>query len=156
MYLLLSVAENWSDLKTTFILLCFNPLILFICLGLDAFFMAEKKTKYVLKIALLSAVFFIGMKLISTQEFEADQRWYIRFPRAIKGMEFSFIGDDLRTKFEDPKELYEQRKDLTRGNLLPKLTLSGIDLQGTLKTIKKEITTEDISTVDIWKYIYEK
>jgi len=156
MYLLLSVAENWSNLKTTFILMWFNPIILFISLGIAGLFLEKHKTKTILKIALLSTIIFASVKIISRYEFDADQRWYARFPRVVKGAEFSYIGDDLRTKFEDPAELAAQRKVLTRGNLLPELKKIEINIPNTLKTIKKEISTKEISTVDFWKYIYEK
>lgn len=156
MYLLLSISENWSDLKTTFILMWFNPVILFIGLGMDEFFSQKDKTKNIFKIALLSAILFICVKTLFHYEFAVDQRWYLRFPRAIKGTEFSYIGDDLRTKFEDPAELALQKKILTRGNFLPSLKEIKINVPNTLKTIKKEISTKDIITVDFWKYIYEK
>lgn len=156
MYLLLSVAENWSDLKTTFILMWFNPIVLFIGLGIKELFLEEHKRKTILKIVLLSVILFAGVKILSLYEFAVDQRWYSRFPRAVKGTEFSYIGDDLRTKFEDPAELAAQKKVLTRGNLLPEFKKIEINIPNTLKTIKKEISTTDITTVDFWKYIYEK
>lgn len=156
MYLLLSILENWSDLKTTFILMWFNPIILFIGLGIDEFFLQENKTKLILGIILLSTILFISVKALTNYEFEADQRWYLRFPRTVKGTEFSYIGDDLRTKFEDPAELALQKKILTQGNFFPSLKETKINIPNTLKTIKKEISTKDIITVDFWKYIYEK
>lgn len=156
MYLLLSVAENWSSLKTTFILMWLNPIILFIGLGIEGLFLEKRKTKTILKIALLSILLFVSVKIISRYEFPVDQRWYARFPRAIKGTEFSYIGDDLRTKFEDPVQLAAQREILTRGNLMPEFKKIEINLPDALRTITEEFSTKDIVTVDFWKYIYEK
>lgn len=154
MYILLSVQENWSELKTTFLLLWLNPLILFMSLGLEKFFINVKKD--ISKILFLSIILIIAVKLLFYLDFGIDQRWYIRFPRAIKGTNFSYVGDDLRTKFEAPSELIAQKKNLTQGNIFPWMSANVMLIPYKLSIIKEEINQKDITTVDFWKYIYEK
>lgn len=156
MYLLLSVQENWSELKMTFILLVFNPLILCLSLGLDNIFANQNNSKNIFKIASFSIIIFLITKLLFYSNFEVDLRWYTRFPRAIKGVNISFIGDDLRTKKEDPLALLIQKKILTQGNFLPRFCKNEIDIPNKLKKIKEELLQTDITTIDFWKYIYEK
>ena len=156
MYLLLSVMENWSNLKMTFLLMLFSPLIIFIAAGLKGLFSKETLKSNLAGIILLSIAVFILVKTLAFSDFEVDQRWYERFPRAVEGKNISYIGDDLRTKKEDPAELLAQKKILTQGNLLPRLNKTDIDLQQKIKIIKQESNQKEITIVDIWKYIYEK
>ncbi len=156
MYLLLSVQENWSELKMTFILLVFNPLILYLSLGLENLFFGQSTFRRIFKIASFSIIIFAITKLLFYSNFEVDQRWYMRFPRAIKGINISFIGDDLRTKKEDSNELLIQKKILTQGNFLPRFCKNEINIQDKLRKFKEEFKQTDITTIDFWKYIYEK
>lgn len=156
MFALLSVQENWSDLKTTFILMCFNPLILCMSIGIERFFVKKHLLRYTGAILLISFVLSLAVSSARNLNFEEDSRWYKRFPRAIKGTNFSFIGDDLRTKFEAPEELVNQKNRLTKANFLPRIDFAPIDSVNTLKTIFNEFGTKEIKTVDFWKYIYEK
>lgn len=156
MYILLSAQENWSNLKMTFLLMLFSPLIIFIAAGLKDFFSEENLKAKLTGTILLSIALFIAVKALSHSDFEVDQRWYERFPRAVEGINISYIGDDLRTKKEQPAELLAQKKSLTRGNLLPKLYKGKMDFPQKFETIKREARQKDITAVDIWKYIYEK
>lgn len=156
MYLLLSAQENWSNMKMTFLLMCINPLIIFMGVGIDEFNSAKIHAKYFLKTVCFCAILFISVKLLYRLNFEVDERWYARFPRAVEGADISYIGDDLRTKKEDAEELIKQKKNLTRANLFPILFEFKIDLPSKLGTIKAEASQKDITVVDFWKYIYEK
>lgn len=156
MYLLLSVQENWSNLKMTFLLMIINPLIIFIISGIEEFYPSKRVTINISRIALLSASLFIAVKLLSYLNFNVDERWYMRFPRAIKGANISYIGDDLRTEREDAAELIVQKKILTRGNLFPVFYKSKINISDKIKNIQGEMRQREITVVDFWKYIYEK
>lgn len=156
MYLLLSVQENWSNLKMTFLLLCLNPIVILVSAGLENILSARLILSRIAKIALLSALLFIAVRAVSYFDFSADERWYTRFPRAVKGTNISYIGDDLRTKKEDPGEVIAQKKNLTRGNFLPQIPNGKIDIPGKISLIKQEMNQRDITVVDFWKYIYEK
>jgi len=140
----------------TFLLMLFSPLIIFIAAGLKGLFSKETLKSNLAGIILLSIAVFILVKTLAFSDFEVDQRWYERFPRAVEGKNISYIGDDLRTKKEDPAELLAQKKILTQGNLLPRLNKTDIDLQQKIKIIKQESNQKEITIVDIWKYIYEK
>lgn len=156
MYLLLLFQENWSNLKMTFLLMCLNPLIVFISLGADRLLSGKPSLIHILKTALFSIALFISVRSLFYINFQADERWYERFPRAVKGVNISYIGDDLRTKKEDPAEIIAQKKDLTRGNFLPYLSKNKINISDKIDIIKREINQKDITVVDFWKYIYER
>lgn len=156
MFALLSVQENWSDKKTTFILMWFNPLLLCLGLGIEKFFVTKRLLRYTTAVLLISLILFLGVTSAKNLNFEEDARWYERFPRAIKGTSFSFIGDDLRTKTEDPAELEAQKELLTKANFLPRIAFAPINTIDTLKITFKEFNLKKIETVDFWKYIYEK
>ena len=140
----------------TFLLMLFSPIIIFIASGLEAFFSKENLKSKLAGIILLSIILFIAVKALHSSDFEMDQRWYQRFPRAVEGKNISYIGDDLRTKKEDPVELLAQKMILTEGNLLPKLGKTDIDLQQKIQRMKQETNQKEITIVDIWKYIYER
>ena len=155
MYSLLSVMENWSELKTTFLLLCINPIIVFICFGLDELIMNISKPKYVISTACLGIIVWSAVRLLVLTDFRADPRWYERFPRVLQKKEISFIGDDLRTKPENPNEILAQKLDLTKARLIPQIRWEKIDFFILAKQIKSELNQNSLTTVDFWKYIYE-
>ena len=156
MYLLLSAQENWSNLKMTFLLMLISPIIIFIAAGIEGLSSKEKLKSKLAGVIVLSIVLFFVIRSLASFDFEVDQRWYERFPRAVEEKDISYIGDDLRTKKEDPAELLEQKKSLTQGNLLPRLNKTPIDLLEKIQTIKQEMKQKEITLVDIWRYIYEK
>ncbi len=156
MYLLLSAMENWSNLKMTFLLMVLSPLVIFIAAGLNSLLSYQKLKKKMSILILLSIAIFCVLKIISGQEFQADMRWYERFPRAKVEMDISYIGDDLRTRTEDAGELLSQRERLTKGNFSPELSAEKIDYPEKLRTMERELKQKKITVVDIWKYVYEK
>ena len=156
MYILLSLQENWSNLKMTFLLMFLSPLFIFIAAGLEDFLSKDTLKKKLTGLILLSAALFIMVKLLYYPDFKADSRWYERFPRAVEGKNISYIGDDLRTKKEDPAELLAQKKYLTKGNFLPRLHREEINFPQKFETMKREAGQKEITVVDIWKYVYEK
>ncbi|MFC1576256.1 hypothetical protein ACFL3J_01145 [Candidatus Omnitrophota bacterium] len=156
MYLIFSVQENWSELKTTFVLLFLNPLIIFMSFGVWWLFEKKFIRKNIVKTALLTILFILVIKLGSHADFAVDERWYVRFPRAAGKNKMSYIGDDLRTEPESPEMLERQKKELTRANLLPKVDVQKVDLASALNAAKQEFGQKNITVVDYWKYIYEK
>jgi hypothetical protein len=108
------------------------------------------------RLAILSLILFTVIKLLFIINFEVDERWYARFPRAIKGTNTSYIGDDLRMKKETPEEIMAQKKNLTRANFLPLLHKDKLAIADKILTIRNEIKQKNITVLDIWKYIYEK
>jgi hypothetical protein len=156
MYLLLSVQENWSNLKMTFLLMYLNPLLIFMAGGIEGLIAQGALLKRITRVTILTIILFSMVKLCYLLNFEVDERWYARFPRAVKGVNISYIGDDLRTKKENPLDIIAQKKNLTEGNLLPRLYKGKINIPAKLVTIKRETKQRDITVVDIWKYIYEK
>lgn len=156
MYLLLSVQENWSELKMTFLLLIINPLVLFMSFGIEKLFSAQNKLRSLSQVIFLTASIFLLIRLVSFLDFTVDERWYVRFPRILEGKNISYIGDDLRTKKENPGELIAQKNNLTKGNLFPRLYYNKINISEKIGAIKQELVQKDITVVDFWRYIYEK
>lgn len=154
-YILLSIMENWSELKMTFILLTLNPIILFISYGVEKFLDTKYIKINILKTATLSAILIILVKLAFCINFDADERWYARFPRILRQGSISYIGDDLRTKKEDSKELLTQKYELTKANIFPRFFKQKINALAVLDKIKKEIIKKDMHVIDFWKYVYE-
>lgn len=154
-YTLISAMENWSQLKTTFILLCLNPIIIFISSGLEELTHKLTSAKYIIRTACIIAIIWSAVRLLALCDFPADPRWYVRFPRILQKGEISFIGDDLRTKPEDPDEVTLQKTQLTRAPLIPKLTLPEINITHLAHKINTELRQDSLKVVDFWKYIYE-
>jgi hypothetical protein len=98
---------------------------------------------------------FAGIKPLSRLDFEADPRWYERFPRILRKDNISFIGDDLRTKPEDAQEILAQKKKLTQANLLPLFNFPKLEVKKSLRAITKEAASRELTVTDFWKYIYE-
>jgi len=155
-YMFFSVQENWSELKMTFLLLFLSPLVIFATYGLEWIMDRRYAAKDILRISSYALLLIFAIKLIFYAEFDADPRWYLRFPRILGSGEISFIGDDLRTKAEDADELLGQKKDLTKANIFPSIRIHSIDMTEALKKAAKEFQQKDISVVDFWKYIYEE
>jgi len=154
-YVLFCIMENWSMLKTTFLLLFLNPLVIFMSFGLEALFTNRHSVKRWLGVVVSCLVIFTVAKALSYIDFTVDPRWYVRFPRVLRAQEISYIGDDLRTKKEDLQEVLAQKKELTSANLLPRPYRTGVDIHAIMKKMKSEISQRDIAAIDYWKYIYE-
>ena len=154
-YILISAMENWSELKTTFILLCLNPIIIFMALGLKELTSNITSKKYIIRTICIMAIIWSAVRLLILCDFPADPRWYVRFPRILQKGEISFIGDDLRTKPENPGQVYAQKILLTKAQLIPKITFPRINISHLANKINSEFHQDSLTTVDFWKYIYE-
>ena len=158
-YLFIIFQENWEDVKTTFILLLFNPLIIFITGGL-LYFVLNRKTFFLKMIKFIFVIILItlALKIISNLEFEKDSRWFERFPEAKE--------NNLPVVFKDPymrdewqffhtdetfQEITKQKKLLILSNVFPSYIL-----RFDTKSIEHELLSpkDNLTLVDVWKYIY--
>ncbi|MDD5560773.1 MAG: hypothetical protein PHT50_01375 [Candidatus Omnitrophica bacterium] len=155
MYILLSAMENWSELKTTFLLLCISPIIICISFGLEELTKKISSPRYIIRTASLAAIIWGAVRLLIFTDFQADPRWYLRFPRVLQKGEISFIGDDLRTRPEDPKEILAQKKALTSAKIIPPIPWQKIDFYYLAKKVSSELNQDNLTTIDFWRYIYE-
>ncbi len=155
-YAMLSIQENWSDMKMTFLFLCFPSLLIFMGYGLESLFVTKDLKRNIFSTITLSIILFCLVRAAFALECPVDERWYVRFPRARGQGDICYIGDDLRTEKEDPQELHEQKKRLTQGNLLPRISIPDIDPEGTGAVMHREMRQRRIRVVDFWKYIYEE
>ena len=160
-YALLSFGENWEDLKTSYILSFFIPMVTFMTCGLRNILdikhtSAKKLMSYLsINIALLIFVSYCGRL-----DFPADKRWYQRFPHAqnkTSGLtpksSFSRNSWLFFHEPEDPGEVKNQKIMLTSFNLFPQL-LTALNTVTPFSYIKKEFKLYNIAALDIWRYIY--
>jgi len=145
--------ENWSELKTTFLLLFMNPILIWMSFGIHALFKAKRKLVLVSTITLISLLLCIGIQSLRTIDFAVDGRWYERFPRATKST-MSYVGDDLRSQPESASEIHKQKIHLTKVNLFPNVSVPRLPFSLLQEKIRGEITSFSIQTIDYWKYIY--
>ncbi|MBU1864213.1 MAG: glycosyltransferase family 39 protein [Candidatus Omnitrophica bacterium] len=154
MYSIFVVQENWSELKTSFLLLFINPPLFWVAFGCDMLFEKHARVYRFCSVIVVSIILVIAVKLLSFFDCEVDGRWYERFPRALK-KEMSFVGDDLRSKPESTAELMAQKKQLTKGNLFPIIAVTIKPLQNVFSSSRDEIKKRKLYMIDYWKYIYE-
>jgi len=151
-FFMFALQENWSEMKSTFLLLFIHPPILWITFGLHRSFILHRFFKTILVMFLLSCTLFVSVTALANIDFEVDERWYERFPRAKENI-MSFIGDDLRTKPENNTSLSQQRKKLTQANIFPAFDMKNL-FAVDVNTIRSEQSQKSLRTVDFWKYIY--
>ena len=153
MALMFIVQENWSNMKTTFLLLFIHPPILWVAFGIQSLCQAKKKKRVLITLMGFCIVFVLGIKGVGLCDFEVDERWYERFPRATRN-EMSFIGDDLRTQRESADMLEKQRSMLARANIFPRVNVPDFAAKNVFEAVRKERKEESLTMVDYWKYIY--
>ncbi len=152
--------ENWEDVKTTFILMVFNALIIFMTAGLLFLIKGRPRLRWRL-LSLLVAVIVLAaaVHIISGMDFRKDERWYVRFPYSKSApINITFSDMNMRDEWqyfhsdENARELTTERALQTRGNLLPGYRIPNIDLG----SIKAEFRDPDheMRFVDVWRYIY--
>lgn len=154
--LFLVVQENWEELKTTFVLLLFNPIIIFMVAGIKWLF-REGFTLKLFKIVGVSLILMFLVKAAYNLEIQEDERWYQRFPHAVNsesGLEV--LGEEYRDGWqffytcETEEEYLFQKRKLTEGNPLPELYEK---FELTVPDTN-DIYRKDLETLEIWNYIY--
>jgi len=120
--------ENWEEPKTTFAALIIVPLGVFMIRGVQ--WLVEKPRSWRRWAVLLGAIVLLeaGVHAARLVEVPVDERWYVRFPKAkVEAKTVGCLTDVQRREWmffhtdECPEELAEQRRKLTRGNLMPGL-----------------------------------
>jgi hypothetical protein len=159
-FLFLIFQENWEDVKTTFILLLFSPLVYFITAGLMYFLQIRKKVflSNTLKILVVMVLIILTLKSVSHLEFEKDVRWFERFPEA-KNNKNEVIFKDLNMRDEwqffntdeTTSEMLLQKKILTKINILPAFNKIKINIKIPRNELKNSY---NLTLIDVWKYIY--
>ena len=155
LFLLLSFQENWEVAKTSFILLCFPQIIIFLSKGLEELKKNWLNPIYHTKLGILIIILVLISTFTISQNYELDQRWYERFPKAAADSynkyenkidldEFKFFQSK-----ETIKELNSQKEFLDK-TYLPFLKMPSKNRIN----ISNELKKENINVFVIWKYIY--
>ena len=160
--LMLSVQENWEELKMTYLIAVFNIMIIYIVSAVYFFMKTRNKIKFAGLFFLVMAVivFFVGS--MKTREFTPDARWYERFPKAglnLSGYELLPETERKGWQFfqtrESVQELRIQREKLTSLSFLPrKYIQTGHDYKQAFLSLGTEFGNRNIKIFEIWDWIY--
>jgi 4-amino-4-deoxy-L-arabinose transferase-like glycosyltransferase len=163
MWAMLSVQENWEELKMTYLVLLAPPVATW--LGAGAAFLADGARSPVRRLgALAGAVVAVAVVafVLGSVEVPADPRWPIRFPHAATNAAgFEVLPADKRWAWEffhsaeSEEELARERERLVPPALWPRTFRA--PLLGSAagpSTFAAELRQESITTLAIWKYIY--
>lgn len=163
MWAMLSVQENWEELKMTYLVLLWPAAMLPLAQGVQ--WLAEREVRPVRRLGLLVAVtagVWVGAALLGRTEAPLDARWYVRFPHAATNAAgFAELPPEKRWAWEffhsaeSPSEVARERGRLVPPRLLPGLyqPLEFAPVSG-LGRMAREVGTDDVRTLAIWKYIY--
>ncbi|PLW79419.1 hypothetical protein C0585_07775 [Candidatus Woesearchaeota archaeon] len=154
-FLFLSVQENWEDVKSTFILLIYTPLIILMTAGIYELKKLDKKKIITFSVILIFSLIFL--QIISNINFEKDDRWYERFPKAGSIEEFNYEDPLMRDEWqyfhtdESIQEIETQKNILTYPNFLPQYNILSLP---NLNNIYNELNNEKLVLNEVWDHIY--
>jgi hypothetical protein len=163
---MLSVQENWEELKMTYLVLLFPAGALPFAEGLRqlASPVDDRKRRLARVGAFLgcAAVVWLGARALGTVEAPVDERWWQRFPHAARNRAgFAELPHALRWSWEffhsgeSEAELRRERARLVPPRLLPSSYRERpLDLAGEVRRMRVELETPEMRTLAIWKYIY--
>ena len=163
-YLLFGPQENWEEVKMTFMLLAWPPLILF--LGEGARWLGEGPGRGRRLFALVGAAILVlvGVKGLGLVDAPQDERWYVRFPNADReknpeaqeGLEEDQRNDwQYFQSFETEAEIARERAKLTAGLPWPARYLPlRWDFGREWAEMGTEVGRRELEVLEIWGYIY--
>jgi len=161
-FLLFAFQENWEEVKMTFILLLFAPLVLFMAEGLGILCYGElRKSAAVVLTALTICI--VGLtRLATTLDLPEDERWYVRFPKAVHSESgLARLPVEKRNDWEffhtreGPGELADEKRRMASGNLLPSLYLPlALDPLAAARAVVEEAGNYKVRLLDTWRLIY--
>ncbi len=162
-YLLFGPQENWEEVKMTFMLLAYPPLILWLAAGLHALTLRAGRLQRLVALAALCALLFAGVRWAATLDFPADTRWYVRFPKAAPGApgvqaglaETARNDTTFFLSHETPEEIARERHKLTAALPWPMPTLPlRWDLRRAAGELAAELGRRTLTVPDVWDDIY--
>jgi hypothetical protein len=159
-YLFLSFQENWEVAKTTYILLVLPVFLIFLSIGIKNLFINinYKKSTYFFIVLIAVIIFYLGC--INNLNYNLDQRWYDRFPKAYQDEYYNYnisSSDIDEFKFfqstETLQELNDQRIFLKSYFLFPYFNFEK-NINSVDNLINKKNMNKNVTIFVIWKYIY--
>jgi len=161
MWAMLSVQENWEELKMTYLVLLAPPLALVLAEGLG--FLSRGAVSFRRRsLSYLAAALLVAgaVMLLGRVRVPPDPRWPVRFPHAATNAAgFEVLPPEKRWAWEffhsaeTAVELDRERARLLPPPLLPSSWRSPL-VEGNGRTIASELGQRSIRTLAIWKYIY--
>lgn len=162
-FLLFAPQENWEEVKMTFLLLCWPPLVPLLAAGLAALRRTPLPRAAGWLSGLTFALLLLG-RLAASVDAPADDRWYVRFPGADPATSPSArVGLDEADRndwvyfqsTETSEEVARERDKLSRAWPWPARYLPvRADAAAALRAIRSEAGVRDLRVLEIWGYIY--
>ncbi len=151
--------ENWDEFKMTYIILMFPSISIFIVSGIESAVCKASVRKTIIVVLIIASLFFL-IRAIHGLNFQADERWYERFPHANE-RHLTYLNDSQRMSWEffhageSADEILLQKNRITSPSLLPRFYLfrQGNILNSAFK-IPQEIGKKELTAVAIWEYVY--
>ena len=162
-YALFGPQENWEEVKMTFMLLAYPPLIVWLGLGLHALLEGVDRKRRITAVSLLSLWLVLGIKLMAFVDVPVDERWYVRFPKAAPtapnvqaGVSPSERNDTVYfLAHETPEEIEIERNKLTAAWPWPASYLPlNLDFSRELSELWSEQGQRTLSIPAVWDDIY--
>ena len=162
-YLLFGPQENWEEVKMTFMLLAWPPLVPLLAVGLAS--VSHRPWSPRVLAGLMAAVIaLMGLgRLLASVEVPEDQRWYVRFPKADPEHPGAQAGLSEQERsdwiyfqsFETPAEIERERDKLRSiwpwpGSYLPIV----VDPGQAWTEIRDESGQRTLEVLEVWGYIY--
>lgn len=166
LWAMLSVQENWEELKMTYLVLLFPAAAVAFAEGLRWLSQRTDTVRGSLvrlaALTLLAIGVWLGAGAIGTVEVPADARWWQRFPHAAANRAgFADLPHNLRWGWEffhsreSDAELQRERDRLLPPRLWPRMYRPRpVDLRAEIQQLGRELTARELRTLAIWKYIY--
>ncbi|MEE2829973.1 MAG: hypothetical protein VX498_12355 [Myxococcota bacterium] len=163
-YLLFGPQENWEEVKMTFMLLAWPPLVPLFACGLEG--LTAPSTRRPQLVLLLGATLLLmaaGWGLGSL-EFPEDERWYLRFPKADRDAQppaqAGLAQDDRNDwvyfqSYETAAEIARERSKLRSVRPWPDRYLPvRLDPSASWTDMRQELGQRNLEVLEIWGYIY--
>jgi hypothetical protein len=171
---MLSVQENWEELKMTYLVLLFPAAALPFAEGLRWMTGAAgvassgpgdgtpRLPLRILAFSLVAAVVWSGAYTIGALAVPADARWWQRFPHAaVNRAGYAELPHELRWSWEffhsgeSDSELRRERDRLWPPGLFPRTYRArSVSIGEEIRRMAGEAETTSLRTLAIWKYIY--
>ena len=163
-YLLFGPQENWEEVKMTFMLLAWPPLVPLAAAGMHALWASRADVGGWAALGATSLALLLFVKAAGTVDAPADERWYVRFPNASlatnpgaqEGLDEGDRNDWIYFQsYETPAEIAHERAKLSAGWPWPAQYLP-VDV-GPAKAaalLGPMAGERELTVLEIWGYIY--
>jgi 4-amino-4-deoxy-L-arabinose transferase-like glycosyltransferase len=162
-YALFGPQENWEEVKMTFMLLAYPPIIVWLALGLHAFIEGVDRPRRLAVLGLLSLWLVLSIKLATFIDVPVDQRWYVRFPKAApsaQGVQAGIVPEERNDTVyflahETPEEIALERNKLTAAWPWPSIYLPmKLDFAREISEVWTEQGKTTLTIPAVWDDIY--